>query len=171
MEKKNRKKKLTKQPKVSESKDTKLADSQGKEETWRDQFLRVSADLQNFKRRVEKEKSQWVLAGQIQIIEAILPFIDELELAVKSSEKFESAQEMKPWIEGFAIMFNNLQKRLTALGVKEIDCSGAFDPHYHEALMQVDSPEHTSGDIVAVMQRGYLFNDHVIRHAKVNVAK
>ena len=68
-------------------------------------------------------------------------------------------------------MQQNLHKRLDELSVKEIDCSGSFDPQLHEALMHVDSPDHESGAIVQVLSKGYLLGEHVLRHAKVSVAK
>ena len=92
-------------------------------------------------------------------------------MAIKSSEKCELSDEMKSWLDGFKMIRKNLDKKLTDLGVEEVDCSGKFDPNLHEALMQVESEDHKHGEIVQVVSPGYLFGGVVIRHAKVSVAK
>ncbi len=147
------------------------AENTPQEESYKDQFQRVQADFANYKRRTEKERAQWIIQAQVRVLETILPLVDELELALASSTKYELTEDSQKWLEGFTLMEQNLHKRLDDLGVKEIDCSGAFDPQYHEALMHAESPDHESGDIVQVLSKGYLLRDEVLRHAKVSVAK
>jgi molecular chaperone GrpE len=137
-------------------------------ENFKKQLIQVSADFQNFKKRVEKEKTEWINIAQAEIISAFLPFIDDLERAIRSCEEHD---EKVSWLEGFKIIQKNLKKTFDNLGVKEIDCSDEFDPQYHEALMSVDSDDHESGQIVQVLNKGYLYKDKVLRHAKVSVAK
>ncbi|MCK4265332.1 nucleotide exchange factor GrpE [Candidatus Babeliales bacterium] len=155
--------------------DNEKVETEEKEEVkntdWKEQFLRVNADLQNFKRRIEKDRSLWVSTAQVKVMEALLPLIDEFDLAISSSEKQEFSQDVKTWLDGFKMIQKNFKKRLADLGVKEIDCSGKFDPNLHEALMQVDSADHKSGEIVSVLSPGYLLGKEIIRHAKVSVAK
>ena len=144
------------------------------EDAFKDQFLRVSADFANYKRRVEIERTQWITTGQSAIVKAFLPIIDDLERARLATEQAQSqsdAEEMKHAVEGFALIEKNLKKVLSDLGVEEIDCSGVFDPHLHEALMQTASDDHESGHIVQVLNRGYTYKDSVLRHAKVSVAQ
>ncbi len=141
------------------------------EKKWEEQFLRVSADFQNFKRRTEKERLTWISETQVKVIDIFLPVLDELNLAIKAVETKEIPEDLKNWADGFKIIQKNLQKRLVDLGVKDIDCSGIFDPKYHEALIQVESSDHKSGEIVSVLAPGYMLNNEVIRHAKVSVAK
>ena len=141
------------------------------EESYKEQFMRVQADFQNYKRRTEKERMQWITQAQVRVLETMLPLVDELDLALESSKQYEISDDMQKWLDGFSLMQKNLHKRLVDLGVKEIDCSGAFDPQYHEALMHVDSQDHESGAIVQVLSKGYLLGDTVLRHAKVSVAK
>lgn len=143
------------------------------EETFKAQFMRVNADFANYKRRVDIERTQWITTGQSAIINAFLPIIDDIERALTATRtacEASQTDELTPAVEGFELIEKNLKKVLTDLGVEEIDCSGAFDPHYHEALMQTASDEHESGHIVQVLSRGYTYKDTVLRHAKVSVA-
>jgi len=137
---------------------------------WKDQFLRVSADFQNYKRRVENERSELIKHAQVSIVEALLPFLDDVERALKVGKDQDISKEMKSWLEGLSAIEKNLKKRLEGLKIKEIDCS-SFDPHLHEALVHVDSPNHKTGEIVEVFSKGYCLGDDVIRYAKVSVAK
>ncbi len=164
---------MPKEAKKEESTASKQEETPAAEENidWKERFLRVNADLQNYKRRVDKEQGQWARHVQREIISVFLPCLDELELALTSTKQYKGEGDMKAWLEGFILMQKNLAKRLTDIGVVEIDCTGQFDPTHHEALIQVDSPDHESGDIVAVLTKGYLFKDEVLRHAKVSVAK
>jgi len=141
------------------------------EESWKEQLLRVSADFQNLKRRVEKEKLEWIKIAQVDVIKSFLSLVDDFDRAIESSERSSLSDEVKAWLEGFKMIRKNLSKKLSDLGVSEIDYGKEFDPHLHEALMQVSSKDHKSGEIVQVISPGYLFKDEVIRHAKVSVAK
>ena len=137
----------------------------------KEKLLRVNADFQNYKRRIEKEKMEWINVGQSKVIEAFLPFVDDLDLALGSCNRDELDEKTSALLEGFLIIQKKLKKNLEDLDIKEIDCSGQFDPSFHEALMQMDSKDHESGQIVQVFNPGYLFKDKVLRHAKVSVAK
>jgi len=144
------------------------------EEAFKTQFMRVSADFANYKRRVEKERTQWIRTGQSAIIEAFLPVIDDVERALSATKAALDEHEsdgLAQAVEGFELVQKNILKVLEELGVQEITCDGAFDPHHHEALMQADSDQHETGQIVQVLSKGYTYKDAVIRHAKVSVAK
>lgn len=144
------------------------------EEAFKAQFMRVSADFANYKRRITEERTQWIAAGQSAVITKFLPILDDIERARTATEAAHNASDaadLTHAVEGFALIEKNLKKILTDLGVEEIDCSGAFDPHFHEALMQAESDEHESGHIVSVLNRGYTYKDTVLRHAKVSVAQ
>jgi molecular chaperone GrpE len=134
------------------------------------QLIRVNADFDNFKKRITKERSEWESFAQINIIEEFLPFIDDYERALQTAQK-DGKKDGLAWLQGFEIIYKNLKKTLDRMGVKEVDCSSNFDPEFHEALMEVESKDHKEGQIVQVLNKGYLFKDKVIRHAKVSVAK
>jgi molecular chaperone GrpE len=147
---------------------------EAQEEGYKAQFMRVGADFANYKRRVEIERTQWIATGQSAIMKAFLPIIDDIERALAATSAARDASEtddLAPAVEGFELIEKNLKKVLADLSIKEIDCSGAFDPHFHEALMQTASESHESGDIVQVLSRGYIYKDTVLRHAKVSVAQ
>lgn len=143
----------------------------GQSDSLQEQLVRISADFANYKRRVEKDRTSWITTSKISVIETFLPIIDELDLAISQSEKQELSDDMQQWFDGFVLVKKNLQKRLHDLGVEQIDCSGSFDPAFHEALLQVSSDDKESGQIVAVLTPGYKLGDTVIRHAKVSVAQ
>lgn len=137
----------------------------------KEQLLRVSADFQNYQKRIEKEKNEWITLGQSKIIEKFLPFSDDLERAIQSCKIEQLDEKQSKWLEGFELIHKNLVKVFTDLGVKEIDCSSQFNPEFHEALMHVESPEHKTGEVVTVLSKGYIFKNRVLRPARVSVAK
>jgi molecular chaperone GrpE len=137
---------------------------------YKDQFLRTTADLNNFKRRVEKERSEWMTAAQSMVIEKLLPIVDDLDRALVIAQKNVTADSVT-WLDGIKLIQKNLLKTLSDLGVQEVDASGAFNPEFHEALASVESSEKASGDIVEVFFKGYSFKGKVIKHAQVSVAK
>ncbi len=141
-----------------------------KEESCNEQLLRINADFQNFKRRVEKERIEWMVLAQSKTLESLLPLFDELDRALDLADQ-KADKQVAAWLDGFKLIQKNWKKRFKELGVKEIEGSGKFDPELHEALVQVDSEDIASGDIVQCFEKGYTFKEKVIKHAKVSVAK
>lgn len=139
------------------------------EDSFKEQFLRLNADFQNFKRRNEKERSEWMAAAQTSILKKILPVFDELDNVVSlcNQEQIENSS----WAQGLILSQKNWQKMLLELGVEEISTSGMFDPELHEGLMQEECPDKQAGEIVKTFSKGYRFKGSIIRHAKVSVAK
>ena len=136
---------------------------------YKELYLRTNADFQNFKRRVERERTELAQLMQAHVIEKLLPTVDDLERALETAEK--SAETPAVWLEGLRLIAKNLNKRLTELGVEEIGTAGVFNPELHEALMQVEDSQHQSGHIVQLFSKGYSFKGKVIKHARVSVAK
>jgi molecular chaperone GrpE len=132
-------------------------------------FLRATADLQNFKRRTERERSEWATLIQIDVIEKMLPILDDVERALAHTEQ-PTTPETVVQLEGFQLIAKNFKKTLAGLGVEEIPATGLFNPELHEALMQVASSEHRSGEIVQEFRKGYTLKGKVLRHAQVSVA-
>lgn len=133
----------------------------------KEQVLRVSADFQNYRKRTEKERVDWAITAQASIINKLLPVIEDLDRALGAASQAGNAAGS----EGLVLVQKNLKKALAEVGVEEIDCAGAFDPEFHEALTQVEKPEVESGKIAEVYALGYRFKGTVLRHAKVAVAK
>jgi len=133
-----------------------------------DRFLRAQAELENYKKRVEKEKSSLVKYGNEELIKAILPIIDNLERALDH----EPGENPDGFVEGIKITHNQLLQVLEKFGVTPIAAVGEpFDPARHEAMMQVESADHEPNTVVSELQRGYFLNDRLLRPAMVSVAR
>ncbi len=140
-------------------------------EQWKDKFVQVSADMQNYKRRVEKEQSMWTRRAQEDVLIKLLTIVDDFDRALAEHEKHERTPELDTWLEGFELIGKGLYKFLGNMNVVEIKQMKTFDPTLHEAIAQVDMPDKSEGDIVDVVQKGFMFGDEVLRPAKVTVAK
>lgn len=131
---------------------------------WKDRCLRTAADYENFKRRSEKERVQWITNTQAAILNDVIDLVDDFDRAYDQKDQATTA-------EGFTMIYKSLQKILHKYGVQEIKEITEFDPNLHEAIMHVESPDHKPGQIVQVLQKGYRFKDQILRPAKVSVAK
>lgn len=133
-----------------------------------DRFLRAQAELENYKKRVEREKSTLVKYGNEEFIKAILPIIDNLERALDHTP----GENPDGLMEGIKITLNQLLQALEKFGVTPIASVGEpFDPSKHEAMMQVESTDHEPNTVVSELQKGYFLNDRLIRPAMVSVAR
>jgi len=144
-------------------------DAQKASEYW-DKLLRLQADFENSRKRMEKERQDFFKFANEGIILELLNILDDLERAVELAQ--EKHQDQAAFLKGVVMILAHIYGLLKNNGVKPIESEGKlFDPHYHEALMQAenkDLPEHT---IVEELQKGYLLNDKVIRTSKVKVSK
>ena len=140
-------------------------------DVWKEKYIRVAADLENFSKRVDKERVQWRVSGQAALLTPLLEIVDDFDRAFEQLNKNNAEVSAQSWITGFELIRKALHKFLESHDVVEISTAIPFDTHYHEALMEVESPDHKSGDIVAVLQKGYTFKGQVLRVAKVSVAK
>lgn len=139
-------------------------------ENFKDKFLRLTADFQNYKRRMEKDRLEWMTDAQIMLLEKLLPIFEEFERALQHSEK-NATPEQQEWLKGFLLIQKNWQKTFNDLKIKEISEVNTFDPELHEALLQVEATDKESGAIIEVLSKGYTFKDKIVKHAKVSVAK
>jgi molecular chaperone GrpE len=140
-------------------------------EDWKNKFLRAQADFDNFTRRIEKEKVTWLRAGQMPILRELLNIVDDVDRALANQVSSQLTPELQQWLAGFSLIGKALHKLITSHGVEEIKQISTFDPTIHEALIQVDAADRKSGDIIEVLQKGYMFKGEVLRAAKVSVAK
>lgn len=147
-----------------------LATCKAELEEWKNKSLRISADFDNYKKRMEKERLFWMHSAQSAIINDLLAIVDDFDRA--SAQAHATLKpEQQEWMAGFDLIGKALYKMLTKYEVKEITYHATFDPLYHEAIAHVESPEHESGAIVQVLQKGFMHKDQVLRPAKVSVAK
>lgn len=158
----------TNEPALNEKEQLEKANATIKE--WADKYLSLTADLQNYRKRVTQERADWAQDAQKQVIIDILAIIDNFERALEQEKKREETAHVA-WLAGFEMIYQSLEKLLAKFGVQEITDFSVFNPKYHEALVQVESDKHKQGDIVQVLQKGYTMHDKVIRPAIVSVAK
>lgn len=142
----------------------------------KEQYVRAYADFENTKKRLIRDKDQALEYAYEKIAKDLLPSLDTLEIALKSiqdsKEKGENQEEILDKIqEGIALTLENLLKTLAKHGIEPILTEGGFDPNFHDAIMQVQSEEHESGEIVAEMQKGYKYKERVLRPSMVSIAK
>ncbi|MCG8431420.1 MAG: nucleotide exchange factor GrpE [Candidatus Omnitrophica bacterium] len=138
-------------------------------EYW-DKLLRMQADFDNTRKRMEKERQEFLKFANEGVILDLLNVLDDLERTVSLAQ--EKHQDLSAFLKGVEMILAHLYETLKKYGVTAIESRGKkFDPAYHEALMQVEKeglPEHT---IVEEMQKGYLLHERVVRTAKVSVSK
>ena len=126
---------------------------------------RLQAEFENYRKRIEKEKAVMCSMAKADFIKKLLPVIDSFELALKNKEKKED------FIKGMDLVFSELMSVLKKEGLKYIEAEGKkFDPFLHEALL-TEKSDKEDGTIIEELQKGYIFNDVVLRHSKVKVAK
>ncbi|MDK2918290.1 MAG: molecular chaperone GrpE [Candidatus Petromonas sp.] len=139
-------------------------------EEYKDKYLRLSADFQNYKKRVEREKKEIYNYGSEKVILDILPILDNLERAIHSAEN--DGGENNNLKSGIEMVYKQFMDALKKHGVEVIECVGKeFDPNRHHAVMQEESQESDSNIVIEEFQRGYMLNSKVIRPSMVKVAK
>ena len=163
-------KKEEKEVVLKESEYLKLKEDAEKAADFADKILRLKADFENTRKRVEREKQDFVKFANEGIILELLNILDDLERTVSLAEA--QKQDPEAFLKGVEMILAHLYEMLKEYGVKPLEAKGKlFDPHYHEALMQVEDkelPEHT---VIEELQKGYILNERVIRTAKVKVSK
>ena len=158
---KNEKRKLFGKKNKKDKKDEKI-------EELTDRLTRQMAEFDNFRKRTEKEKSQMYEIGAKDIIEKILPIVDNFERGLGSMNEEEKAT---PFAEGMEKIYKQLMTTLESLGVKPIDAVGQeFNPDFHNAVMHVEDEELDENIIAEEFQKGYMYRDSVVRHSMVKVA-
>ena len=134
-----------------------------------DKVLRQMAEFENFRKRTDKEKSQQFELGQGNVLEKLLPVVDNFERGLAAVPE---AEKDGAFADGMNKIYKQLIKQLEDLGVTPIEAVGKeFDPNLHNAVMQVESQEYESGIVAQELQKGYMFHDTVLRHSMVAVAQ
>jgi len=135
-----------------------------------EKFLRLYSEFDNYRKRTIKEKNDLSKYATSQLIEDLLPVLDDFERALKNIEKNE---QNAPIIEGVELIFNKFFKTLENRGLKAIKSLGeTFDTDFHEAITQVPAEnENMKGKVFDEVQKGYMIHDKIIRYSKVVVAE
>jgi molecular chaperone GrpE len=136
-------------------------------EDLRQSLLRSHADFANYRKRIEKERSEDSKRATARVIESLIPIIDGFEHALAAHRE----AEYESYRKGFELIYKQLLDNLARLGVERIDPTGkSFDPHLHQAMDRTETTEHADGTILQVFQPGYVYHGRVLRPAMVRVA-
>lgn len=136
----------------------------------KDKYIRLYAEFDNFRKRTARERLELMKTAGQDILQDLLPVLDDLDRAKEMVEKSGKAEDLQ---SGFDLIAHKLKKSLEAKGLTPMDSMGQpFDPEWHEAITEIPAPsEDMKGKVVDVIEKGYLLNDKIIRYAKVVVGK
>jgi molecular chaperone GrpE len=137
-------------------------------EQLRDRLLRTTAEFDNYRKRVDRDRKEMADRAAEAVLTEILPIIDDLERALAAEDTGEGADAYR---QGVELIHKQLLDLLTRRGVATIDTAGAtFDPHLHQAVSSEPSADHREGEIIEEFRRGYRLGDRLLRPAMVKVA-
>lgn len=138
------------------------------EEILKDRLLRLQADFDNYRKRMDREKKDWIAFAGEKIILDLLPVLDHFELGLADSAKTGAPAA---FTEGFQLVLNQFRAALEKAGVQAVDAEGSvFDPKFHEAITHLPSEQVPEGRVVAQTRRGYKLGDKLLRAAQVVVS-
>ena len=141
---------------------------QEKYDTLNNQYIRLAADFDNYRKRQEQEKEALLKYGAESTLKKMIEVLDNFERGLKAIETVEDCEKVK---ECYNLAYKNFKDVLTKAGLESIKAEGeTFDPNFHEAVMQTPSTEHPEHTIIAELQKGYKLGDKVLRPTLVNVA-
>ena len=134
-----------------------------------DKYLRAVAELDNYRKRVVREKADAIRYGNETLIRDMLPLVDGMDRAI---EHACNSEDFNAFREGLRMLHGQLLSSLQKHGLERIDAEGKeFDPNVHEAMMQVESADHENSRVIDEFEKGYLLNGRLLRPAKVSVCK
>lgn len=134
-----------------------------------DQLLRRAAEFENYRRRVERERSDAYQRARVEVLLEFLPVVDNFERALSSLE--DSGGDAEALRQGVELIHKQFKDALTKFGLEPVDAIGqAFDPHLHEAVTIEATDKHKENTVIEEFQRGYKIGDKLLRPAKVKVA-
>lgn len=132
---------------------------------WRDKYLRALAELDNYRKRADREREIARVYATDALLRDVLPVVDDLETALRIDASPEAIRE------GIALALRHLVNALEAKGMKQIESVGQpFDPRFHEAMGVVPAPGRPANTVVTELAKGYVFHDRVLRPARVQIA-
>jgi molecular chaperone GrpE len=145
---------------------TELEKAQAESADWRDKYVRLYAEFDNYKRRTSKERVDLVKTANEDLMSSLIPVIDDFDRALKN---IPSTEETKALREGVELIHNKFSKTLEQKGLKAMNAQGeVFNPDLHEAITQIPAPsKDMKGKVVDEVEKGYLLGEKVIRYAKV----
>ena len=153
---------------TSDKNNDELAKLQEKYDTLNNQYLRLAADFDNYRKRQEAERESLLKYGAENALKKMLEILDNFERGEKALQNVEDCEKCK---ESFNLVHKQVWDTLSKLGLETIEAEGQiFDPNFHEAVMQTPTSEHPEHTIINELQKGYKMGDKVLRASLVNVA-
>jgi molecular chaperone GrpE len=154
---------------IIEALQSELTEARLKAEDYLDGWQRSRAEFSNYKKRIDRDQAQTYQQAAGTVIKQFLGIMDDLERALKTRP---NDGEGAAWANGIELVYRKLVTILENEGLKTIPAEGLiFDPNVHEAIILEDSSDHESGQVIEVLQQGYLLGDKVLRPARVRVAR
>lgn len=148
--------------------DKKVNELQEKYDTLNQQYLRLAADFDNYRKRQAQEREDLLKYGAENALKKLIEVLDNFERGEKALADVEDCQQVK---DSFNLVHKQVIETLTKLGLEAIEAEGKeFDPNFHDAVMQTPTNEHPENTIINELQKGYKLGDKVLRPSLVNVA-
>ena len=152
---------------VAAPENTETGELERERDELKDKFLRKSAEFDNYRKRIERERREHADQAVVDLLQELLLVVDDFDRALTVS-----GDEGGPYRKGVELIHAKLHDMLRRNGVKPMDVLGAdFDPNVHMAVMHEESPDHREGEVIAELQKGYMLHDRLLRPAMVKVAK
>ena len=152
---------------VAAPENSELADLQRERDDFKDRWLRKSAEFDNYRKRIERERREQGDQAVVEILQELLLVVDDFDRALTVG-----GDEGGAYRKGVELIHGKLHELLRKQGVTPMDVLGAdFDPNIHMAVMHEESPDHREGEVIGELQKGYMLHDRLLRPAMVKVAK
>ena len=145
-----------------------VGDLQRERDDYKDRWLRKTAEFDNYRKRIERERREQADQAVVDLLQELLLVVDDFDRALT----VDAGEGGNAYRKGVELIHGKLHDLLRKQGVKAMDALGAdFDPNVHQAVMHEESPEHREGEVIAELRKGYTLNDRLLRPAMVKVAK
>jgi molecular chaperone GrpE len=141
-------------------------------EQWRDRFLRKAAEMENFRKRSERDRMESSVLLKSSILSEFLPIMDACERALTSfADEDDKSGKLQKYRHGVELLYKQLSDTLNRMGVVAMESKGKpFDPNMHEALSNIETMDHEENTVVEELRRGYILNGRLLRPAQVVIA-
>ena len=136
---------------------------------WKDQYIRLQAEFDNYRKRTIREKMDLIQSGGSDILKAILPILDDMQRATAASEKSDDINALREGERLVVQKFIDTLRQKKVVEIEALDCP--FDENLHEAVARFAAGEEKTGKVIDVIERGYMLGDKVLRFAKVVVGE
>jgi len=138
---------------------------------WKDKYLRLQAEFDNFRKRNIKEKADIIKGAGGDVIGELLPIIDDFERAIEVNNN-KDEDDVEAIKEGFSLIYNKFKNTLANKGLKAMNAVGEdFNPEFHQAITQIEAGDDMVGKIVDEVEKGYYLNERILRFAKTVIGK